>query len=140
MNAFIWAMLASVVWGFVPILEKLGLKDVKPMSGLFYRCAGVAIGLILLSIVLVKPAEIKAVGIRSACLLMLAGFLASFVAQIFFYNGLKLGEVSRIVPISASYPLMTFLLGVWLLGESWSFVKLGGVVLIVAGMWLLRIG
>ncbi|OIO37902.1 MAG: hypothetical protein AUJ71_04235 [Candidatus Omnitrophica bacterium CG1_02_49_16] len=140
MNAFTWAVSASIIWGFVPLLEKTGLVHTKPMAGLFYRCVGVVIGIVILSIFMVRPQEIKEVDLKSAFLLILAGFLASFVAQICFYNGLKLGEVSRIVPISASYPLITFLLGIWLLGESWSVVKFGGAVLIVAGMWLVKIG
>ncbi len=140
MSGFGWALTASFIWGFVPLLEKLGLSHTKPLAGLFYRCVGVVIGMVILSIFMVKPQEIRVGGLKSAMLLIVAGFFASFVAQVCFYNGLKLGEISRIVPISASYPLMTFLLGVWLLGESWSLVKLGGVVLVIAGMWLLKIG
>ena len=139
MNAFIWAILASFIWGVVPLLEKLGLAKVQPLTGLFYRCLGVLIGFLLLGVYVLKPQEIKAVDSGSIILLMLGGFLASFVAQICFYNGLKIGEVSRVVPISGSYPLVAFILGVIFLGETITLIKLVGVLFIIIGIWVLKI-
>ena len=140
MSAFAWAALAALIWGVVPLFEKLGLAHTKPLAGLFYRCVGVVIGFVVLTLFMVKPHELRSVGLRSALLLALGGFLASFVAQICFYNGLKLGEMSRVVPISASYPFITFAIGVLLLGESLSLLKFGGVLLVVAGVWLIKLG
>ena len=140
MNAFIWAILAAVIWGAVPLLEKLGLTKSQPLAGLFYRCLGVLIGLLLLGLFMLKPQEIKAVDSRSIIFLILGGFLASFVAQICFYNSLKIGEVSRVVPVAGAYPLITFILGVLFLGESINPVKTAGVLLIIIGIWALKIG
>lgn len=139
MSAFWWAAVAACIWGFVPILEKLGLTKVDPLVGLFYRCLGVLVGIVILPIFFLKPAQIKSVDMRSALYLIAAGFLASFIAQIAFYNGLKLGEVSKVVPISGSYPFLTFLLGILLFGESMTAVKLIGVLLVVAGIWVLKV-
>ncbi len=140
MNAFMWAVAAASVWGVVPLLEKTGLARVSPLAGLFYRCLGVVIGLVFLGIFVIKPQEIRSVDGRSAAFLIASGFLASFLAQIFFYKGLKLGNVSTVVPISGSYPFISFILGVMLLGEGFSLGKLAGVILVVAGLWVLRIG
>jgi len=140
MNAFIWAILAAIIWGIVPLLEKLGLAKAEPLAGLFYRCFGVLIGLLLLGLFILKPQEIKSVDSRSIIFLMLGGFLASFLAQICFYHGLKIGEVSRVVPVSGSYPLVAFLLGVLFLGEPINLIKAVGVLLIIAGIWALKIG
>ncbi|MFH1791893.1 MAG: EamA family transporter [Candidatus Omnitrophota bacterium] len=140
MSAYTWAILAAVIWGFVPLLEKAGLGSVRPLAGLFYRSIGVIIGIILLGLFFVKPQELQGVDWRSRVYLVLAGFLASFVAQIFFYHGLKIGEISRVVPISGSYPLIAFMLGILLLGESVNPVKLAGAVLVVIGLCVLRVG
>ena len=142
MNAFTWAAAAAaaVAWGIAPLIEKAGLKGTQPMAGLFYRCLGVVLGMVFLLSFLVKPSQIKAVEMRSAILLIAGGFLASIVGQIFFYNALKVGDVSRVVPVSGSYPFIAFLLGVLLFGESMTALKLGGVLLVVAGVWLLKIG
>lgn len=140
MNAFFWAVVAAGIWGIVPLLEKLGLNKVDPLVGLFYRCLGVVLGLILLSTFMLKPQQIKAMDLRSGFFLVGGGFLASFVAQIAFYNALKLGEVSKVVPISGSYPFLSFLLGILVLGESFTPVKLLGTFLVVFGIWVLKIG
>lgn len=140
MNAYWWAVITAGVWGIVPLLEKTGLVKTTPFVGLFYRCLGVVFGLLILGIFTLKPAEIKSVDIRSAFLLILGGFLASFVGQMFFYHSLKIGEVSKVVPISGSYPFLTFLLGILIFNESFSPVKLIGVLLVIAGIWVLKIG
>jgi transporter family protein len=140
MTAFMWAILAACIWGVVPLLEKIGLSKVDALAGLFYRCIGVLIGWIILSTLILKPNQIKSVDLRSALWLILGGFLASIVAQLAFYQGLKVGEISRVVPISGIYPLIAFILGVVILGEVFSWVKLSGIILIILGVWMLRIG
>ena len=138
MNAFTWAIITAFIWGMVPILEKIGLINTTPMVALFYRCFGVLLGMLLLGIFWVKPAQLKSVDLKTILILVLAGFLASFVAQITFYHGLKIGEVSRVVPISGTYYLVAFILGIFVMGEAITFSKIAGIVLIVAGMFLLR--
>ena len=96
-------------------------------------------GLVILGLFMVKPAEIRSVDMRSALLVMTGGFFASFVAQILFYQALKIGDMSWIVPISGSYPLIAFLLGVFILGEAVTPVKVGGALLIILGLWALKI-
>lgn len=140
MSAWMWALLAASAWGVAPLIEKAGLRQIAPMTGLFYRSLGVAIGLVLLGCFVVKPQEIRSVDMRSALLVMAGGFLASIVGQTFFYNSLKLGEVSRMVPISGSYPFIAFFLGILFFGESLTLIKLVGATLIVLGVWFLKIG
>ncbi|MDP8266835.1 MAG: EamA family transporter [Candidatus Aceula meridiana] len=140
MTAFLWAIITACIWGIVPILEKTGLLKATPLAGLFYRCLGVFLGFIVLMTFLVKPAEIKAVDLKSASFLILGGFLASFVAQMTFYNALKQGEVSRIMPIAGSFPLIAFILGILILGESFSWIKMAGAMCIVTGIIALKLG
>lgn len=138
MDSFLWALGAACVWGIVPVLEKLGLKGVPPLTGLFYRCLGVVAGLFVLAAFITKPSHLKAAGGKTIALLIMSGFLASFVAQILFYNALKDGHVSRVVPVSASYPLIAALLGILFLKEPVSVPKIVGMGLIVGGVWLLK--
>lgn len=138
MNAFWWAILTACIWGVVPILEKLGLAKTDPFVALFYRCLGVLLGILFLGIFIVKPDQLKAVPPREIIMLVCAGFLASFVAQITFYHGLKIGEVSRVVPIAGMYYLIAFILGIFLLGETLTILKGLGILLITVGVWLLR--
>ncbi|MEK7375644.1 MAG: EamA family transporter [Candidatus Margulisiibacteriota bacterium] len=137
--SYYWlAILTSVVWGIAPIFEKVGLAKVQPLTGLFYRSLGVFLGLILLTFFMVKPQEIRSADLKSVAFIMAGGFLASFVAQILFYHSLKIGDVSKVVPISGSYPLIAFILGVIILGESVTPVKIAGCLCVIFGIWLLK--
>jgi transporter family protein len=139
MNAFYLALLTAVVWGIVPIIEKAGLSKIAPLSGLLIRCAGVLIGagiLIIFNTRLLKDA-LKA-DIKTVILLVLGGFLASIVGQMLFYNALKQGEASKMVPIAGIYPLVSFLIAVMFLGEAVTPLKVAGMVLIVLGIFFLR--
>ena len=137
MNAFWWALLAACIWGFTSVIEKYVLFKIEPIPGLFYRCMGVLAGIFVMFAFMLKPSQLKGVDLRSASLLVIAGFLGSFVAFIAFYNGLKTGEMSLVVPVSGSFYLIAFLMGIFFLGESICLLKVTGVVLITAGIWLL---
>jgi len=139
MNAFLLALVAASIWGVVPLIEKLGMAKVAdPLVGLFYRCLGVIIGLVLLSTMVLKPHQIRSIDARSAGMFVLAGFLASIVAQVAFYHGLKAGEISRVVPIAGSFPLITAALGILILGEAVVPTKIIGILLVIAGIWTLK--
>ena len=138
MNYYWLAVLTSVIWGIAPILEKLGLSRVEPLIGLFYRSLAVLLGLIFLGFFMIKPHELRSADLRSIGLIMAGGFLASFVAQVLFYHSLKIGDVSKVVPISGSYPLVAFILGVILLGEAITPAKIAGCLCVILGIWLLK--
>lgn len=140
MVAFWYAIATACIWGVVPILEKSGLKSTSPFVGLFYRCVGLLIGFLVLATVIVKPAEIRSIDMRSAILLMSGGFLASFAAQWIFYHALKYGEISRVVPIAGSYPLISFILGIFIFQETLSVTKGLGICAILFGVYALKIG
>ncbi len=140
MTTFKWAIITACVWGVVPLIEKIALGKVTPFVGIFYRCTGVTLGMILLGTLMIKPQELGAIDARSVFLLVLAGFLANFVGQLLFFHGLKGGEVSTFVPIAGSFPLVSFILGVLFLGESINAFKIGGVLMITLGILALKHG
>ena len=139
MKPYYWALLAALTWGCVPLLEKLGLMKMPVFAGLFYRCLGVVVGMIILFVV--RSEEIKysfSMSSMGWLFLVAGGFLASVIGQIFFYSALKDGEISQVVTIGASYPLISFLLGVLFLGEKLTIGKLGGLGFVVLGVLLLK--
>jgi len=139
MKPYIWAILTALTWGCVPIIEKIGLTKVTPFVGLFYRCVGVIIGIIILMFFKWQAisASFKEVP-QGIFYLILGGFLASVVAQAFFYNALKTGAASKVVPISATYPLIAFVLGLIFLGEKLTMAKAGGMFFVLLGIMLLK--
>lgn len=138
MTAFGWALMSACVWGMVPMIEKSGLAQNSPNAAVVVRSLGVVAGLIIFSVVQSPWAALQGMRGRSILLLAVAGFLASFVGQLMFYRALRVGEVSQVTPVAGAYPLVAAVLGWLLLHESFTLTRLVGVVLIVAGVMLLR--
>ncbi len=140
LSAFTWALLASFCWGFAPLLEKVGLRGhTDPVIGVFVRSLGVMLGALCFLPILPRLAgRFSDLTPRNWIFLCLGGLVASIIGQLCFYRALKIGDVSRVVPIGASYPVLAFLFGVLFLGESLTWGKAGGIVLVMAGVYLLR--
>jgi transporter family protein len=139
MQAFYWAIATALVWGTAPLLEKIGLMKIQVLPGLFLRCIGVILGIGLLLLFRLELAkEALQAKPQTIFFIILGGFLASFVGQLFFYKALKLGEVSKVVPLAATYPVVAFILGIIFLSEKITLSKLSGVALVISGILLLK--
>ncbi len=139
MKPFYFAILAALVWGIAPIVEKTGLANTAPLSGVIIRSFGVLIGTVV--VVIFNNGLLKSVfkaDPKTIVFLALGGIIASILGQIFFYNALKQGEVSKMVPIAATYPLVSFLLGLLFFGESFTIAKGLGIGFVILGVFLLR--
>jgi transporter family protein len=56
---------------------------------------------------------------------------------ILLYLALGAGDATKVVPVSAAYPAVTLLLSFVVLSESVTVAKLGGMLLVVAGVSIL---
>jgi transporter family protein len=139
MKPYYFALLTALLWGIVPVFEKMGLSKLTPAAGIFVRCLSVSIGAVILF--LFNPAllnELSHAPIKNIALIVAGGFTANFLGQLLFYNALKNGEASKVVPIAGAYPLVAFFMGVFLLGEKITLAKTAGIGLVLAGLILLR--
>ena len=139
MKPYYWALLSALTWGCAPIFEKLGLAKVPVFMGIYYRCLGVVLGAVLLMIFKFDIFKESIVHVPQGWwYLVIGGFLASIIGQIFFYHALKDGEASMVVPVGAAYPLIAFILGIIFLGEKITLAKSLGLVFILVGVFLLK--
>lgn len=139
MSAYGYSLLAALVWGIAPLLEKIGLVRMDPVAGVAVRSVGVLVGtLLLLPAVPNLRSQLKVMGGWSIFYLALAGFLASVVGQVFAYNAIKKAEVSQVSPVLGSWPLFVLVFGWLFLQEAMTLQKVLGSALVVAGVWLLR--
>ncbi len=128
----------ALLWGATPILEKMGLSKVDPLVGVTIRSAIVTAGLLILTISLGKGRDLISVDGKSLLLFGASGLLAGLFGMWTYYTALKMEATSKIVPIAASYPLVTALLSVVILDEGLSLPRVIGTVLIVSGLWLVK--
>jgi transporter family protein len=131
-------VVATLLWGATPILEKIGLTKVDPVVGITIRSAVATVGLLILTLLLGRGRALIEVDGKGFLLFGASGLLAGALGMWAYYAALKMEATSKIVPISASYPLVTALLSVLILREGVTLPRLIGTALIVIGIWFVK--
>ncbi len=72
-------------------------------------------------------------------LLMAAAGTCGILGSVFFYRGMRSGNVSVITPIVAAWSVVTAIGGILFLGETLSAIQAGGIILAVTGTALVSI-
>lgn len=138
-NVILLLVLTAILWGITPIMEKKGLQSTSPLVGLVFRNFTVSFILILAVLFMNKTREVFTTSPRDMILFGLSGIIAGLLAMVTYFSALKLGATSQIVPIAATYPLITAIISILLLGEQLTFIRIIGIVLIIIGIWLVKI-
>lgn len=138
-RSFLFAILASVIWGFAPALEKVGLDGrIDPFLGIVIRTIPIAVIATLGLTFMGRFSAITTVDLRSALFVAAGGIVAGLMGQLAFYAALKGGEASIVVPVAATYPLVALVVSVLFLGEAVTVQKVLGIGLVVGGVVLLK--
>jgi len=69
-----------------------------------------------------------------------SALLGSLIGQVAYYSAMRHADASLVVPITATYPLVGAMLAIALLREPLTASKVGGALLVVAGLALLSGG
>ncbi len=138
-KALLFSLLTALIWGLAPAFEKVGLSGkIDPYVGVVLRTVPImTVGVIGL-FVMGRVQDVASVSMKSVIYVMIGGLLAGFVGQFAFYSALKAGESSRVVSLAATYPLVALTVSVVFLGESFSWQKLAGIIMVVGGVVLLK--
>jgi transporter family protein len=131
-------VVTTLLWGVTPILEKIGLTKVDPVVGITIRSTVAAVGLLILTLLLGRGRALIEVDGKGFLLFGASGLLAGTLGMWAYYAALKMEATSKIVPISASYPLVTALLSVLILREGVTLPRVIGTALIVIGIWFVK--
>ncbi|MCF8296581.1 MAG: EamA family transporter [Bacteroidales bacterium] len=67
---------------------------------------------------------------------ILSGFIAAFIASIFWMAAMSKLEITVAYPFMSLAPAIVFILGVWLLGETFTIGKIIGLVFIIIGIFM----
>jgi transporter family protein len=135
----VYAVLTIVLWGAVPLIDKVALRTVAADTGLCLRAFTAGIMLLIYAVWKGKFAEIAQADTRAILCFVVSAVLASVVAQYTYFAALQRAEASRLVPFTASYPLVAAILAVLILHEPFTVTKFAGAALIVGGLVLLGI-
>jgi transporter family protein len=129
--------LIVICFGSAPLFEKAALVGVSPIVGVFIR---VCFSIAYLSIALVasgKAKELFNVPAKNILLFAIDSILL-ITATFLFAKALKTVPVSKLSPLSSTYPLITALLGLLIFREHLSLSQMIGVLLVAGGVYLLK--
>lgn len=126
------------LWGCTPLLEKMGLKEVEPLTGVLIRSGVITILLLVIYIFNGRIHELTKVSFKNYSLFAASGIMAGLFAMWTYYYLLKTGMTSKIVPIAAAYPFITAILSIIILGEQVTFQRMIGIGFTIAGIILIQ--
>jgi transporter family protein len=137
LNPNLLALIVAALWGLAPIFEKISLQYMSPIFILSVRFFLVTALLVPFFISTNQAMLLPELNIKNILIILIPGLLA--VLGIFLYfNALSDSSVSKIVPLTAVYPLFTCFYAYIFLKEDFSTEKIIGTVLIVAGVFVLN--
>jgi transporter family protein len=131
-------VLTILFWGIAPIFDKAALRDGTPLNGTIVR--GLTVGIIMLAVMPIggRTRAIAAMPGRTVLYFVLSGLFAGLLGMLTYFKALQCAPTSRIVPLASIYPPVTAVLGVVLLGESVTPARAAGIILIIAGILLVK--
>jgi transporter family protein len=138
MKLMLFLFLTTLFWGIAAIFDKLALGKTSPLSGMMVRQFILTGILLAVGIGSGRLGSMGAMDLRTMVLFGLSGICGGAVGLWTYYHALKLGGASLVVPITATYPLITVLLGWLILQEAITVSRALGTALIVVGVWLVK--
>ena len=132
---------AILSWGSAAIFDKLAIGYFKsPWSAMALRTT-FAWAFVMVGAAFTRSLRDAFTVPKAAFVAMvLSGLLGGFLGMLFYYIAVRFEEVSRVVPVTATYPVVAFILGAVFLRESVTLPKVLGLAMIVAGLALLTGG
>ncbi|MGQ0792478.1 MAG: EamA family transporter [Deltaproteobacteria bacterium] len=138
MKITVLALIVAAVWGIAPIFEKLSLAKATPFTVITLRFVFTTAIVLAVSLATGKYREIANLDGRTTLWILLAGVLGGIVGLFIYFIALKQGMTSKIIPVAATFPLFTAIYASIFLGETLTFQKLLGIVIIVVGLVVLN--
>lgn len=138
MNALALIIMTILMWGTTPVIEKYGLGSVNPLPAVFVRSLAIVVSLVLIMAFTGSYKELGGMSAKSVIVFCLSGVIAGVFGMLTYFSVLKMGNASKIVPLSATYPLVTMLLSTVILKEAFSLQKLLATVLICSGVVIMQ--
>jgi bacterial/archaeal transporter family protein len=121
-----------LVLGSLGVTSKLALRTLSWQDLLLWT----TVGYIITSIFLLALNQADFHWESNVWWAILSAVLA-ISALILLYVALGTGEASKVIPVSAAYPAVTLILSAITLSEHVSLARVGGVLLVVAGVVVL---
>ena len=128
----VFAVLSAVFAALTSILAKVGIKDVDSNLATAIRTCAVIVMAWLMVFITGAQSGLADVSRKSWIFLILSG-LATGASWLCYYRAIKLGEVSKVVPIDKLSVVLTLVLAFIFLKEEFTAKSIIGCALLAAG-------
>ncbi len=132
----VFAVLSALFAGLTSILAKCGIRKTDSNVSTAIRTIVVLAFSWLMVFVTGAQSGIGSISPKSWVFLILSGF-ATGASWRCYFRALQLGDVNKVVPVDKSSAVLTIIFAFVFLHETVSALKLGGVVLIGVGTYLM---
>lgn len=136
MHWTLFALLSAISAAAVAVLGKIGLKNVDTTLATSIRSVVMAVFLVAVSLSLGKFSGLQNIDNKALLYIVLSG-IAGALSWLFYFFALKIGPASGVSAVDRTSAVFVLLLAVLFLGESLTWMKLLGSILIVAGAVLM---
>lgn len=132
----LYAIISMLFAGFTSVIAKQGLVGISAELGLTVRTLFVCLFVVLFALLSVNINEIKSLQPLNYTWLGLSA-LTTTGSWVFYYKALKVGDVATVALIDKGSVVVAMLLAWWLLKEVITMRMLLGMMLIVAGLFVI---
>ncbi|MBI4056472.1 MAG: EamA family transporter [Elusimicrobia bacterium] len=133
-----FSVLTVFCWAVGAIFDKLAVRHLPPAATFYSRFYLLFILLLPLLVLQWDPTRRAFLMADRNAVFFVLGSVAFTVSGLFFYfHALSGLDASQAIPLCASYPLLTFFLSLFFLGESFTWSKLMGTLMVVGGIFCL---
>lgn len=136
MNWIVYALLSALFASLVAIFGKIGLKDLDSTLATTIRSIVMAVFLVALSFSLGKFSMLESLNNKALTYIVLSG-VAGAISWLFYFFAIKIGPTSAVAAIDKTSIIFVLILALIFLGESFTYMKVGGAILIALGALLM---
>ena len=133
----IYSIICLFLWGFWGIFGKLASRSVSSPNLLLFALIGNFIVLPIYLSLFFKEISFKITSL-DYYLAILAGVIGT-VGGLFFYLAISKGEATRVVVITALYPIITVIFSCFFLNEQITVSKFFGILFAMIGIILISL-
>ena len=138
LSTIIFLVLAIVAWGMGAFFDKMTLKYVDSTGAFCVRTLfiiAVSVPFVIWKFSPTKHALLNSH--KLASVFILSSVIVTMAGVFFYLRAMSGGEASKIVPLSSTYPFVTFIMVCFFLGETFTLNKLLGTLCIVCGIYFI---
>jgi len=132
----LFALASAIFAGLTATLIKIGVKNVDSNLATALRTVIVLIFVWALVFIVGSQTAISDISSKTFIFLMFSG-LSTGASWLCYIKAIQIGSVSKVTPVDKSSTVLTIILAFLLLGESMTLFTLVGIVIIVAGTYLM---